>query len=131
MGDIFDFLFFNKLLVKFSGIFIFLKLSYFFVQNFYLEDIVMIFGNLSDVDSLGKDDDDNQYCEEIEYDDCIVGFELDNIILGEFILYIGDLSLFRYWFFVVYMDGCFREFFGCYLDVDEKRVICFILIMYV
>lgn len=89
----------------------------------------MIFGNLSDVDSLGKDDDDNQYCEEIEYDDCIVGFELDNIILGKFILYIGDLSVFRNWFFVVYMDECFREFFGCYLDIDEKRVICFILII--
>lgn len=112
----------NKSPVKPSVTPILSKPSHLPVQNSYPEDTVTISGNLSDVDSPGKDDDDNQYCEETEYDDCTVGPESDNIILGEPILYTGDPSSFRYWFPVVHMDGRLREFPGCHPDVDEKRI---------
>lgn len=112
----------NKSPVKPSGTPILTKPSHLPVQNSYPEDTVTISGNLNDVDSPGKDDDDNQFCEETEYDDCTVGPESDNITLGEPILYTGDPSSFRYWFPVVHMDGRLREFPGCHPDVDEKRI---------
>lgn len=112
----------NKSPVKPSVTSILSKPSHLPVQNSYPEDTVTISGNLSDVDSPGKDDDDNQYCEETEYDDCTVGPESDNIILGEPIPYTGDPSLFRNWFPVVHMDGRLREFPGCHPDIDEKRI---------
>lgn len=112
----------NKSPVKPSGTPILTKPSHLPVQNSYPEDTVTISGNLNDVDSPGKDDDDNQFCEETEYDDCTVGPESDNIILGEPILYTGDPSSFRYWFPVVHMDGRLREFPGCHPDIDEKRI---------
>lgn len=112
----------NKSPVKPSGTPILSKPSHLPVQNSYPEDTVTISGNLSDVDSPGKDDDDNQYCEETEYDDCTVGPESDNIILGKPIPYTGDPSSFRYWFPVVHMDERLREFPGCHPDVDEKRI---------
>lgn len=116
----------NKSPVKPSGTPILTKPSHLPVQNSYPEDTVTISGNLNDVDSPGKDDDDNQFCEETEYDDCTVGPESDNIILGEPILYTGDPSSFRYWFPVVHMDGRLREFPGCHPDVDEKRIKCIV-----
>lgn len=119
----------NKSPVKPSVTSILSKPSHLPVQNSYPEDTVTISGNLSDVDSPGKDDDDNQYCEETEYDDCTVGPESDNIILGEPILYTGDPSVFRYWFPVVHMDERLREFPGCHPDIDEKRVTCSISII--
>lgn len=99
------------------------------VQSSCLDDTVKKFGNLNVVDSTGNDDDDNQFCEDTEYDDCTLGPESDNIILGKPIPYTGDPSLFRNWFPVVHMDERLREFPGCHPDLDEKRVTCSISII--
>lgn len=114
----------SKSTVKLSGTSILTKPCHLPVQSSYPEDrpTVTISGNLNDVDSPGKDDDDNQYCEETEYDDCSVGPKSKNIILGEPIPYTGDPNTFRYWFPVVHIDGRLREFPGCHPDVDEKKI---------